>query len=259
MPLLAAALTVGGVMVALWGVSVAKRDVSIIDAVWGLGFVGLAWLYVGLAEAVSPRAWLVAGLVTAWGVRLGLHIGGRSLGHPEDYRYAAMRRAWGPRFWWVSLFVVFGLQGALMLVIGAPLYVVSIRPATAWNPLDALGLALFVVGFAFEVIGDAQLQSFKADPANRGTTLKTGLWRYTRHPNYFGDALLWWGLYILADVASGGGLTVFAPVIMTGLLMRVSGVPLLEAHMKRSRPDFAEYARQTSSFFPWPPKPGRSP
>lgn len=253
-PLAVAALVVGGAMGLLWAVSVFKRDVSIIDACWGLGFVALAWLYTGLAETPTPRAWLVTGLVSLWGVRLGWHIGSRSLGHPEDYRYAAMRRSWGPRFWWVSLFTVFGLQGVLMLVIGAPLYVVSTRPASDGNLLDALGLALFVVGFLFEVVGDAQLRRFKADPARRGTTLQTGLWRYTRHPNYFGDAVLWWGLYVLADLSTGPGYTVFAPIIMTGLLMRVSGVPLLEAHMRRSRPDFAAYAARTSAFFPWPPR-----
>lgn len=252
-------LALGGLALAcallgLWGVSVAKRDASIIDGFWGLGFVGLAWLYLGLADPQTPRSWLVAALVTVWGVRLAAHIIRRSLGEPEDYRYAAMRRGWGERFWWVSLFTVFGLQGILLWTIAMPLYVVAHRPPSPWGALDALGLALFVVGLSFEAVSDWQLSRFKSDPENRGRTLQSGLWRYTRHPNYFGDAVLWWGLYVLADLASGGGWTVFAPIIMTGLLMRVSGVPLLEKRMQSTRPDFADYAARTNAFFPGPPK-----
>lgn len=247
-------LALAGALGALWAISVAKRDASIIDGFWGLGFVGLAWLYVGLGEAPTPRALLVASLVTAWGVRLSTHIIRRSLGAPEDYRYAAMRRAWGERFWWVSLGTVFGLQGILLWTIGMPLYVVAQRPASGWGPLDVVGLLLFAVGLGFEAVADAQLSRFKANPENRGRTLQTGLWRYTRHPNYFGDAMVWWGLYVVADLASGGGWTVFAPLLMTGLLMRVSGVPMLERHMRSSRPDFADYAARTNAFFPGPPK-----
>lgn len=255
MPALAAGgLALAGALLVLWGVSVKKRDASIIDGFWSLGFVGLAWLYIGLAEPRTPRALLVAVLVTVWGLRLSAHIIRRGLGEGEDYRYQAMRRAWGARFWWVSLGTVFGLQGALQWLIAMPLHVVAQRPASPWGPIDALGLALFGAGLAFEAVSDAQLSRFKARPENRGRTLQTGLWRYTRHPNYFGDALLWWGLYLLADVASGGGWTIFAPALMTWLLMRVSGVPLLEAHMRDARPDFEAYAARTNAFFPGPPK-----
>jgi len=242
-------------MLALWGVSVAKRDASIVDGFWGLGFVGLAWLYVGLAREPPLRAALVAALFSLWGLRLSTHIIRRSAGASEDYRYAAMRNRWGSKFWWVSLFTVFGLQGALMLLISAPLYVMTTRAPTPWGPLDGLGLLLFAVGLGFEAVADAQLRRFKADPENQGRTLQAGLWRYTRHPNYFGDALVWWGLFVLADLTTGPGWTVLSPIVMTGLLMRVSGVPLLEAHMRRSRPDFAEYAARTNAFFPGPPKP----
>jgi steroid 5-alpha reductase family enzyme len=241
-------------MVALWLVSLARRDASIVDSFWGIGFVVLAWLYFAAEAAGATRSILTATLVTIWGVRLSLHIFTRNRGSGEDYRYAAMREKWGQNFWWMSLCIVFGLQGALMMVIAMPLYTAARAPQTALGVIDGIGFAVFATGLLFEVIGDWQLKRFKTDAANRGQTLRTGLWRYTRHPNYFGDALLWWGIYLIGGVGSGAAWTAMSPLLMTVLLMRVSGVPLLEERMRATRPDFADYAASTSGFFPWPPK-----
>ncbi len=242
----------------VWVVSLRLRDASIADVGWGLGFVLLAWLYCILSPALTPRSWLVAGLVTLWGARLSLHIFLRNRGHGEDPRYRAMRAAHGPAFWWRSLFTVFWLQGTLMWFVALPI-LVAVRAAQPpdLTAVDGLGVLIFVVGFAFEVVGDAQLARFKADPANRGRVLDRGLWRYTRHPNYFGDAMLWWGLFVVAASTPGGWLTVLSPALMTLLLMRVSGVTLLEEGLKASKPGYAEYIARTPAFLPWFPRSGR--
>jgi steroid 5-alpha reductase family enzyme len=239
----------------VWLLSVRLRDVSIVDVCWGLGFVLLAWLYALGAPAPTPRAWMVAGLVTVWGVRLAVHIFRRNHGKGEDPRYQAMRATVGPAFWWRSLFRVFWLQGVILWFIALPLYFAARAPEpAALTTVDLVGLGVFVVGFLFESVGDYQLERFKADRANRGRVLDSGLWRYTRHPNYFGDATLWWGLYVIAASTPGGWLTALSPAVMTLLLMRVSGVTLLEKGLKVSRPGYAEYIARTPEFFPWFPK-----
>ena len=242
----------------VWLLSLKLRDASIADVGWGLGFVLLAWLYCVLSPTLTPRSWLVAGLVTLWGARLSLHIFRRNHGKGEDPRYRAMRASHGHTFWWRSLFTVFWLQGALLWFIALPLLVAVRAPAPAHlTAVDGLGLLIFAGGFGFEVVGDAQLARFKADPANRGTVLDRGLWRYTRHPNYFGDATLWWGLYLMAASTPGGWLTLLSPALMTFLLMRVSGVTLLEEGLKASKPGYAAYIANTPAFFPWFPRAGR--
>ena len=248
----------GAIVTALsfvWVLSVKLRDASIADVCWGLGFVTLAWLYCLLSPTMTSRAWLVAALVTIWGARLSLHIFRRNHGKGEDPRYRAMRAAHGPAFWWRSLFTVFWLQGALLWFVALPLLVAvrAARPA-ALTAVDGLGVVLFAVGFGFEVVGDSQLARFKAEPSNRGTVLDHGLWRYTRHPNYFGDATLWWGLYAIAAATPGGWLTVLSPALMTFLLMRVSGVTLLEESLKASKPGYRAYIARTPAFFPWFPR-----
>jgi steroid 5-alpha reductase family enzyme len=166
-----------------------------------------------------------------------------------------MRAAWGDRFWWVSLFTVYGLQAAILWIVASPIVVGQSMPAPArWTWLDFLGALLWLAGFLFETVGDAQLRAFKAEPANRGMVMDRGLWRYTRHPNYFGDALLWWGLWLIAAQTTWGLATVVSPLAMTFLLTRVSGVPMLERQMRKSRPGYDDYCRRTSAFFPWPPK-----
>jgi steroid 5-alpha reductase family enzyme len=244
-------------MTLVWLLSVKLRDASIADVGWGSGFALLAWFYCVLSPALTPRSWLAAALTTAWGLRLSLHILFRNRGRGEDPRYGAMRASQGPAFWWRSLFTVFWLQGAILWFVALPLLVAvrAARPA-GLTALDGLGVALFAVGFAFEVIGDRQLARFKASPSHRGRVLDRGLWRYTRHPNYFGDATLWWGLFAIACATPGGWLTVSSPVLMSFLLMRVSGVTLLEQSLQ-SRPGYRDYIARTPAFFPWFPRASR--
>lgn len=237
----------------VWLVSLARRDASIADVAWGLGFVVLAWLYRDLGGAASFRAALVPVLVTIWGVRLAAHILVRGRGRGEDPRYAAMRRRWGARFPAVSLFTVFWLQAVVLWIVALPLLQVQ-TAAAPWSRLDGLGVALFAAGFAFEAVGDLQLLRFRADPANAGRVLDRGLWRYTRHPNYFGDAALWWGLGCLALATPGGVWTLAGPALMTFLLRRVSGVTLLEKGLRESRPGYRDYVARTNAFFPWRPR-----
>ena len=236
----------------LWGVSVRRRDASIADPFWGPGFLLVTLTYVVAHGALTPRGILVLGAVSAWATRLGAHLLARNRSHGEDPRYAAMRAHHGSRFWWVSLFTVFWLQGALLWVVSLPLLAAatSAAPMGLW---DAFGGGIFLLGFLTEAVADAQLVRFRADPANRGTVLDRGLWRYSRHPNYFGDAVLWWGLY-LVGVGGGGWWAFPGPLLMTFLLVKVSGVALLERTLIDARPGYADYVRRTSAFVPWPPR-----
>ncbi|MGB4862263.1 MAG: DUF1295 domain-containing protein, partial [Tepidiformaceae bacterium] len=179
----------------------------------------------------------------------------RNAGKEEDYRYRAMRRRWGPRFPIISLVTVFGFQGVLMWLVSMPVQVAQLSGMPeSLGVIDYGGAAVWVVGFLFEAIGDFQLARFKADPANHGHVMDRGLWKYTRHPNYFGNALLWWGLFLIALSRPENAVVIFAPIIMTVLLTRVSGVPLLEASLRRRREGYADYIARTSSFIPMPPK-----
>ncbi|MFM8411281.1 MAG: DUF1295 domain-containing protein [Alphaproteobacteria bacterium] len=240
----------------LWLLSLRLRDASIVDSWWGPGFVLVALVtFLSTPGGARPRRLLVLALTAAWGLRLGAHIFRRNHGKPEDPRYQAMRRSWGERFPLVSLVTVFGLQALILWVVSAPVQVAqrSAVPATlgAW---DMAGLATWAIGFFFEAVGDAQLARFRADPANAGRVMDRGLWRWTRHPNYFGDACAWWGLWLVACAVPGGWLTVVSPLVMTFLLRRVSGVPMLEHGMAKRRPGYEEYVRRTSPFVPWPPR-----
>lgn len=248
-------VTILTVLTLVWMLSLRLRDASIADVCWGLGFVLLAWVYCLLSPSLTPRSWLVASLITLWGARLSRHIFRRNHGKGEDPRYQAMRASHGRAFWWRSLFTVFWLQGAILWFVALPL-LIAVRAAqpAALTAVDGLGVVLFAVGFGFEAVGDSQLKRFKADPSNRGQVLDRGLWRYTRHPNYFGDATLWWGIYAMAASAPGGWLTVLSPSLMTLLLMRVSGVTLLEEGLKASKPGYREYMARTPAFFPWCPR-----
>ena len=252
-PLAAAAVV--GLMVVVWIVSVLVRDASIVDIVWGPGFVLVAAVALIAGEGFAPRRALVMALVGTWGIRLGVHIARRNLGKGEDRRYRAFRARWGERFWWVSLFTVFLLQAVLMLVVSLPILAAGAgRTPARLGWLDLAGTLVWAAGFAFESIGDAQLARFKRDPANRGAVMDRGLWRYTRHPNYFGDALVWWGLGIIGLATPFGPWALIGPALMTFLLVRVSGVALLERDIAERRPGYAEYVRRTSAFIPRPPK-----
>lgn len=241
-------------MLLMWLLSVRLRNASIVDVFWGPGFAIVALVGAAFAAGAPPRRLLLAVLVGAWGARLGWHIWRRNRGHGEDFRYAAMRAPHGESYWWVSLFSVFLLQGSLMWLIALPVQIAQAAAepvALGW--LDAAGTIVWALGFAFEAVGDRQLARFKAEPSNRGRILDTGLWRYTRHPNYFGNALLWWGLWLVSAAAPGALWTLPCPALMTFLLLRVSGVSLLESTMMR-RPGYAEYAARTSAFLPLPPR-----
>lgn len=246
---------VTAMMLAVWVRSVRKEDASIIDSFWGPGFGLVALVTAVISNGFLPRRILLTALTVVWGVRLSAHIARRNRGKGEDVRYRAMRARHGERFAWVSLFTVFLLQAALLWFISLPVQVGVIASSPArFTGLDLLGSALWGIGFAFEAVADWQLARFKSDPANAGKVLDSGLWRYSRHPNYFGDAVLWWGLFTVAAATPMGPWTVASPLLMTWLLRRVSGVPLLEDHLRRTRPDYARYVHATSPFFPWPPR-----
>lgn len=238
----------------LWLLSLRLKDASIVDIFWGLGFAMIAVTSYLVTGGYVGRKKMMTVLVVVWGVRLAWHIGSRNLGKGEDFRYQAMRKKHGERFSVVSLYTVFLLQGVLMWIISLPLQAaqISAQPDTL-TALDLAGVAVFLIGFLFEAIGDLQLRQFKSDPANKGKLMDRGLWALTRHPNYFGDALLWWGFYLIA-CAAGGWWTVFSPMLMTFLLVKVSGVAMLERSLTKTKPEYEAYARRTNAFLPWFPK-----
>ena len=249
-------------MVLLCWVAVRIGDVSFIDAVWGAGMAVLALAsFVQVAEP-GPRALLLLAMTALWGLRLGIHLFLRWRGHGEDPRYAKMlgkARSQG-RYGSAAFKVVFGPQAVLLFITSLPAQV-GILASASPAPITQLawaGFALWLTGMVFETVGDAQLKAFRADPAMKGKVLDTGLWRYTRHPNYFGDACVWWGIWL---VAATGGLwvalgSVIGPLFLTFTLTKWSGKPLLEKGLAKSRPGYAEYVKRTSGFIPWPPKRG---
>jgi steroid 5-alpha reductase family enzyme len=245
--MLVAAVAIAVLMLATWSISLLLRNASIVDLVWGLGFVLVAWAVRLSVDGNAARQWLLVGMATVWGLRLTLYLTWRNVGphlhrephfhNEEDYRYQAMRRHWGARFWWVSLFTVFALQGVLMWIVSLSVQLGQVPESPGLGVLAGLGVLVWAVGLGFEAVGDAQLARFKRDPANAGKVMDQGLWRYTRHPNYFGDAVVWWGLYAFA-LATGHPLTIVGPLIrkvsvakFTRTLgtMISSGVPILEA------------------------------
>jgi steroid 5-alpha reductase family enzyme len=243
-------------MIILWLISLWRRDASVVDPFWGTGFVIVAGytLFTTPVAQDAARCLLLAALTTIWGGRLSLYLLWRNLGHGEDRRYKAMRDLHGPRFWWVSLLTVFLLQGVILWIVSMPIQVAMFKASTSslgW--LDLTGVGLWCVGLFFEAVGDLQMAKFQADPNNSGQVMDRGLWRLTRHPNYFGDFCIWWGLYFIAAPGGAGG-TVFSPLLMSFFLLKVSGVTLLEKTIITRRPDYAAYQARTSAFFPWWPK-----
>jgi steroid 5-alpha reductase family enzyme len=242
----------------LWVISIRIADMSIVDIFWGPGFgvVAVVGFLLSADSGVEARRVLVTILTVAWAARLGAYLWWRNHGKGEDPRYtAAFRQRIQRHLHWHTLTKVFLIQGLLIWLISMPVQVAQFleRPAALGIPAF-LGAALWAVGFAFEAVGDAQLARFKADPGNRGRVMNQGLWRYTRHPNYFGNACLWWGLWLIACDHWLGLLTVFAPLLMTHILVNVTGQRLLERRLTRSRPEYADYVARTSGFFPWPPR-----
>ena len=237
-----------GAATLLWLVSLRLKDASIVDIFWAPGFAAMAWL----TAAWGLRAGLVLTLVTAWALRLGLHIYLRHRG--EDPRYAALRARTGARWWWQSLFQVFLLQAALIWIISAPLQV-AVGATAPLSLFDYAGGAIAAIGLGIEALADFQLTRFRLVAANKGQVMDRGLWSWSRHPNYFGDASMWWGFFLIGMAAVPHWWLIVSPVLMTVLLLRVSGITLLEATIVERRPAYADYVRRTSAFILWPPRP----
>lgn len=237
---------------ATWCVSVRKRDVSIVDSIWPLFFVVAALGYAATVSQRGPRAPLVLALLGLWALRLSGYLTWRNWGEPEDRRYQVIRRRNEPNFALKSAYLIFGLQGTLAWIVSLPLLAAIAAPGRL-NAIDLAGIAIWGAGFAFESVGDLQLARFKTAPANRGHVMDRGLWRYTRHPNYFGDCCIWWAFYLFA-LAGGGWWSFVGPLLMSFLLLRVSGVALLEKDIGRRRTAYGDYALRTNAFFPGPPK-----
>jgi steroid 5-alpha reductase family enzyme len=235
-----------------WLWSLPRSDVSGVDSLWPLFFLAGALVYAWQTVAISARGHWVLALLTLWSLRLAAHLTWRNYGQPEDRRYQAIRARNEPGFAWKSVYLVFGLQAVLAWIIALPL-LAALGGDAPWSPWDAAGCVLWAVGFLFESVSDWQLARFRADPARGGHVLDHGLWRYTRHPNYFGEATLWWGFYLFG-LAAGGWWTIVGPLLLTWLLLRVSGVTLLERDIGERRPGYRDYVARTSAFLPRPPR-----
>lgn len=244
-----------GMMTFLWILSIILKNVSIVDLFWGFGFVLTAGFYFIRTEGFAGRKLILLILVSVWGLRLSGYLAWRNLGKGEDYRYRQFRSKYGEnRYWWISFFQTFLLQGLLMWLISAPLLGAQFYGQNRGiNILDFAGIGLWIIGFIFEAGGDFQLATFKSDPSNKGKVLDSGFWRYTRHPNYFGDSSVWWG-YGLICLAAGSILPVLGSLLMTALIIKVSGVALLEKNLKEKNPAYRDYVEKTSAFLPWFPK-----
>ncbi|MDH0863826.1 DUF1295 domain-containing protein [Mitsuaria sp. GD03876] len=256
-----AATSAIGLLIALaialptWLASLPLRDASLADRVWSAFIAAPAAFYVWRLGG-DPRAMAMLAVLVAWAVRLGVFVSARNWGHGEDRRYRAIRERNQPGFPLKSLWLVFGLQAVLGWIVGWPLLAAAGPGRADWTAWDAIGLAIAVGGLVVETVADAQLARFRRDPANRGQVMDRGLWRYSRHPNYFGECCLWWGLGLLALAAGGAGAawSLASPLLMTVLLLRVSGVALLEQDIGERRPAYRDYIARTSAFIPWPPK-----
>ncbi|MBS7530809.1 DUF1295 domain-containing protein [Hazenella sp. IB182353] len=241
-------------MTCIWFIAQRIHDLSIVDIAWGGGFVLLSWIGLGYVSEPTTRQIILTILVTIWGLRLSGYIYIRGRGKEEDYRYQDMRKRWGDRVALISFVRVYMFQGVILFLLSFPLFIVyTMDNGSSLGWLDYLGITLWLIGFGFEAISDQQLYRFKQNPNNKGKVIQSGLWKYTRHPNYFGESLLWWGIFMLALAVPYGIATVYAPIALTFLLLKVSGVPLLEKKYMQ-KPEFREYAKRTNQFIPWFPK-----
>ena len=234
-------------------ISVLKKRNDVADVAWGLGFVLMAWVSFFLSDDPGERGILVATLVSIWGFRLAWHIHARNKGKGEDYRYLAWRNEWGKWFYPRSYIQVYLLQGMFLFLIVSPVLLINKSTGNDLGTLDMIGAAVWVLGFCFEAVGDAQLARFVKNPGNTGKLMRSGLWAYTRHPNYFGEVVQWWGVWLIALAVPGGWVGVVGPVTITFLILKVSGIPMLEKKMEE-HPEFREYKRRVSVFFPLPPR-----
>jgi steroid 5-alpha reductase family enzyme len=239
----------------LWLWSVRITNVSIIDLFWGFSFVIVNASYLLMSEELNARKILLLILVTVWGLRLSIYLAWRNTGKGEDFRYKEFRKKYGPdRYWWLSYFQTFLLQGVLIIIVSLPLSGVNASTHSgSLNVLDYIGALVWLVGFTFEAGGDFQLSRFKRNPENRGKVLSTGFWKYTRHPNYFGDSAIWCA-YALFSISAGSYWQIIGSIIMILLIIKVSGVALLEKTLNNTKPQYREYVRKTSAFLPWFPR-----
>ena len=238
-----------------WLLSVRYQNVTIVDSLWGLGFVLITWITYFSARGFLDRSLLIAILVSFWGLRLCAYLSKRNWGKGEDPRYAQWRKKSGDQFWIVSLFKVFLLQAAFMWVISLVLQIGQLSSTPdKFTGLDFIGIGLWLIGFFFEVVGDRQLARFKADPANKGKVMDKGLWAYTRHPNYFGEFLIWWGFFLIALSNPNNWWTVISPLIISIVLLKMTGIPLTEETIVKTRPGYEDYIKRTSAFIPWFPR-----
>ena len=246
---------VTGMMFVGWLLSLVYKNVTLVDSLWGLGFVLIAWISFGLSEGYMGRKILIGVLTTAWGLRLSAHLAWRNWGKGEDPRYGSWRRASGERFWIISLFKVFLLQALFLWVIALAIQYGQIPAQPAhFTGLDFAGLSIWLIGFGFESVSDWQLARFKADAANKGRVMDRGLWAYSRHPNYFGESLVWWGIFLIALSTPNSGWTVISPLVITAVLLKMTGIPLMEKTIVDTRPGYRDYIRRTPAFVPWFPK-----
>jgi steroid 5-alpha reductase family enzyme len=241
-----------GSAVLLWLLSLRLRDVSIMDIFWGLGIAGVVDIAALIGHAGGPRTSAVLFLVNLWGVRLAFHVWARHKG--EDHRYAGLRMQFAKNWWWLSLIQVFLLQAVLIWFLPAPLVAALLLSATPMGWLDYAGLGLAAAGFLFEALADFQLAAFRTDPANKTKIMDRGLWGWSRHPNYFGEAVMWWGYFAIGFAASHMWWLVLSPLLITFLLLQVSGVTLMEQTMEQRHPGYDQYRRRVSAFVPLPPK-----
>ena len=252
---LIAFLVIMSAMSILWVISIILKNVSIVDLFWGFGFVITSTFYFLCTNGNENRKLLILILVACWGLRLSVYLSWRNRGKGEDFRYVQFRQKYGEnRYWWISFFQVFLLQGILMWLISAPLLAAQFYGGNnSLGFMDFLGILLWGTGMLFESGGDIQLARFKAIPENKGKVLDRGFWRYTRHPNYFGDSVVWWGFGLIC-LSAGSYLPLLGSLLMTVLIIKVSGVALLEKSLKTAKPEYKEYIRKTSSFLPWFPR-----
>ena len=245
---------VAAMMIIGWLISLAYRNVTIVDSLWGLGFVLVAWLTFLMSDGFWFRKMLIALLVTLWGLRLSIYLSWRNWGKGEDPRYGSWRKKSGDQFWLISLFKVFILQALFLWVISVVVQIGQLASAPerlTW--LDGLGTVVWLTGFTFESLGDWQLARFKSDPASKGRVMDRGLWAYTRHPNYFGEFLAWWGIFLITLSTPNSWWTVISPLIITAVLLKMTGIPLTEQELVKNRPGYSDYVKRTSAFVPWWP------
>ncbi len=248
-------LAVAAMMVIGWAISLVYKNVTVVDSLWGLGFVLIAWITLFLSDGYAARNTLITAMITLWGLRLSIYLSIRNWGKGEDPRYGLWRKESGDRFWIVSLFKVFILQAVFMWCISLAPQVgqmASIPDQLTW--LDIVGMGIWAAGFIFETVGDWQLARFKAKPDNKGKVMDQGLWAYSRHPNYFGEFLVWWGLFLVTLSTTGSWWTILSPLIVTVVLLKMTGIPLTEKTISHTRPGYAEYVKRTNAFIPWFPK-----